>query len=172
MGHHHRWRHYAHLRGKNSLLSYEGKGKSNSLCLLLMFRGLNDVLQDVIQQQQILPPLFLMTLWFNPSLFTIPRKMFQSPLDLWPDTSNLCFALACLAFVFFYCTQAHPIFRAIRFYDICVIYSMSRKSDVDYLFWFSCQTLGVFACEYFDLKRLQHWLLMSSISFDRRICIR
>lgn len=145
------------MRGKISLLSYEGKGKSNSLCLLLMFRGLNDVLQDGIQQQQIHPhptPFFLMTLWFNPSLFTIPRKTFQSPLDLWSDTSNLCFALACLAFVFFYCTQAHPIFRAIRFYDICVIYSMSRKSDVDYLFWFSYQTLGVFACEYFDINAL------------------
>lgn len=40
---------------------------------------------------------------------------------------------------------------------------MSRKSDVDYLFWFSYQTLGVFACEYFDInalcfKWLQHWL--------------
>lgn len=105
-----------------------------------MFRGLNDVLQEWIQQQILAPPPtpqlpFLMTLWFNPSLFTIPRKMLQSPLDLWSDTSNLCLALACLSFVF-YCTQAHPTFRAIRLYHICFIYSMSHKSGLDNLFWF------------------------------------
>lgn len=134
-GHHPR-RHYTNMRGQIWLLPYKGKGESNSLCLLLMFRGLNDVLQDWIQQQiLLLPPFFLMTLWFNPSLFTIPRKMFQSPLDLWSDTSNLCLALACLSFVF-YCTQAHPIFRAIRRYHICFIYSMSHKSGSDNLSWF------------------------------------
>lgn len=122
-GHHPR-RHHACSRGKISLLSYEGKGKSNSLCLLLMFRGLNNVLQDAIQQQQILLPPFLMTLWFNPSLFTIPRKMFQSPLDLWSDTSNLCSALACLGFCFFIALKHIPYSEPLDFmisvsYTVC-----------------------------------------------------
>lgn len=70
------------------------------------------------------PFFFLMTLWFNPSLFTIPRKTFQSPLDLWSDTSNLCFALACLAFVFFIALKHIPYSEPLDFmisvsYTVC-----------------------------------------------------
>lgn len=71
---------YVTTCGQNITFALQGQRYGNSLCLLLMFRGLNDVLQDPNTAGD--HPFFLMTLWFNPSLFTIQRKMFQSPLDL------------------------------------------------------------------------------------------
>lgn len=104
-----------------------------------MCRGLNNVLQDLNAAGD--HP-SLMTLWFNPSLFTILRKMFQS---LCSDTCDLCWPQRWLVTSLLH---THHMFRTITVYDICFMYIMSSKSK-----WIICfppyQSQSVFLHQYF-----------------------
>lgn len=90
----------------------------NSLCLLLMFRGLNDVLQDLNTSGD--HPLFFK--WHCGLILHYSQSRGKRSNLLWiSDLTHLIFVSISLSGPRFYCTQACLVFRAVSYLYWCHI---------------------------------------------------